>query len=195
MKKEIADLPKPIIGFFGLVADWVDLKLLRFLARAKPTWSFVLVGKIDTEINGLAGLSNVRLLGRRNYRDLPAYCKGFDIAILPFVKNPLTIAANPLKLREYLAAGLPVVATAIPEAIRLQPLLRIGESFEHFLQQLEELLRDLTGPQAAISQVMETESWDEKVAQLSEIVRTAQSARAAGEQISSVLKEPLCSNS
>lgn len=170
---EIAALKKPVIGFHGLVADWVDLELMRFLALARPDWSFVFVGKSDTDTTILQGLANVHLLGRKDYQQLPAYCKGFDIAVLPFAINELTVAANPLKLREYLAAGLPVVSTAIPEAERLGSLIRIGHTREEFLQHLDDLLaQGQCGPRLAISRQMDCESWDSKVAELSRLVAT-----------------------
>jgi glycosyltransferase involved in cell wall biosynthesis len=169
--EEIAAMRSPIIGFHGLVADWVDLELIRFLASARPAWSFVLIGKLDTNTDAVRGLANVHLLGRKDYALLPAYCKGFDVAILPFAINELTLASNPLKLREYLAAGLPVVATAIPEAARLGSLVRIAESHEHFLEQIEALLAEgKRGPSLSISRAMDSDSWEGKVAQLSRLI-------------------------
>ena len=170
---EIAGLKSPVIGFHGLVADWVDLGLIKFLATSRPEWSFVLVGKLDTDTAVLRNLANVHLLGRKDYAQLPAYCKGFDVAILPFAINELTLASNPLKLREYLAAGLPVVSTAIPEAARLGSLLRIGENNEHFLRQIEALLaEDTRGPRLSVSRAMDSESWEGKVNEVSRLIAT-----------------------
>ena len=90
-------LPAPVIGFFGLIADWVDLDLIRKMATERPSWSFVLIGKADTDVAMLRSVPNVRLLGPQPYAMLPAYCKGFDVALVPFVVNELTVAANPLK--------------------------------------------------------------------------------------------------
>ena len=164
----------PVVGFFGLIADWVDLDLIRHLALSRPHWTFVLVGKADTDVSAVADLPNVRLTGRKPYEELPGYCKGFDAAILPFRINELTLASNPLKLREYLAAGLPVVATAIPEAARLRPLVRIGRDPEDFLDQLDAIvLRERTGPRAAISAAVESESWDRKVAEMAHLAGVA----------------------
>jgi glycosyltransferase involved in cell wall biosynthesis len=193
--QDIAQLREPVIGFFGLVADWVDLKLLRFLALARPRWSFALIGKCDTDARILEGLPNVHLLGKRNYRDLPAYCKAFRVAVLPFAINALTIAANPLKLREYLAAGLPVVATAIPEADRLRRLVRTAATDQQFLEQIDALLAEGSGgPQIAISRAMDHESWDEKVSELSRIVSEA--SRAVTVMRASAADVPhLCSGS
>ena len=127
---DIAGLGHPVIGFYGLIADWVDLNLIRFLSSvaSRLMVTFVLIGKVDTDVSAIKGLANVHLLGRKPYSALPSYCAGIDVAILPFVINELTLASNPLKLREYLAAGLPVVTTNIPEARRLGEHVRAGHN-------------------------------------------------------------------
>jgi glycosyltransferase involved in cell wall biosynthesis len=185
----IAGLKKPVVGFFGLLADWVDLKLVRGMAIARPLWNFVLIGKCDTDMEPLAGLPNVHVLGRREYRDLPAYCKGFDVAILPFVVNSLTRAANPLKLREYLAAGLPVVATDIPETRRWAPLARICSGESEFVAAIEEILADgRAGCRLEISHAMDGESWDEKVGEMSRVVESL-TRRPRGRHVEAALAE------
>ena len=176
----------PVIGFFGLIADWVDLELVAFLARERPNATFVMVGKADTDVSMLERLPNVLLVGRRPYSELPGYCKGFDAAILPFRINELTLAANPLKLREYLAAGLPVVATAIPEAQRLAPRVRVARDHAEFLRRLDDVLADVladSSSQARLetARAMEVESWDHKVEEMSRLVsaRLADAVHAA----------------
>jgi glycosyltransferase involved in cell wall biosynthesis len=169
--REIAQLSHPVVGFIGLIADWVDLELIRFLASARPMWTFLMIGKLETDSSPIANLTNVHLIGRKQYQELPAYCKGMDIGILPFVINDLTLAANPLKLREYLAAGLPVVSTAIPEAEKLGPHVDIGRTREEFLQHLDSRVKSgALGTQLSISQSMDLETWDQKVEEMSWIV-------------------------
>jgi glycosyltransferase involved in cell wall biosynthesis len=130
-----------------------------------------MIGEVQTDTSALQELPNVHLLGRRDYQSLPAYCKIFDVAILPFVVNELTLAANPLKLREYLAAGLPVVATPLPEVQKLDGLLRTASTAEEFLDEIEALLNEgKRGPSLEVSRLMEPESWDEKVEELSWII-------------------------
>jgi glycosyltransferase involved in cell wall biosynthesis len=169
---EIRDLPRPIIGFHGLLADWVDYELLKKTAEHFKNGSIVLIGKVSVDaaqkIKILDNLSNVHLLGRKPYNDLPAYCKGFDVALNPFEISELTLAANPLKVREYLAAGLPVVSTAIPEVEVLGTCL-IGRSHEDFIRQIEIALEN-PGVEQSKSDSVKAESWEARVEELREIV-------------------------
>jgi glycosyltransferase involved in cell wall biosynthesis len=160
--EEIRSLPRPIIGFFGLIADWVDIDLMAAAARRWPQGTVAVLGKATTDVSSLAALPNVKLFGRKPYADLPAYCKGFDVALNPFRINRLTLNANPLKVREYLAAGLPVVSTAIPEVEALG-LCRIASTEEEFLAEIEAALAD-PGPSLARSETMRQESWQARVA-------------------------------
>lgn len=164
LPRELEGLPKPVFGFFGLLEDWVDLELVRAVADAFPEGSVVLLGKVQTSLAPLAGASNVHLMGRRPYGELPAWCKGFDVALMPFVENELAAHSNPLKVREYLAAGLPVVSTPVPEVSRLG-LCRIASGKEAFVHAVREALVDPT-PRAARSQAIATESWEARVEEI-----------------------------
>jgi glycosyltransferase involved in cell wall biosynthesis len=166
--EEIAGLPRPVIGFFGLIADWVDVELMASVAERFPTGSLVALGKVTTDVSALERLPNVHLLGRKAYGALPAYCKGFDVALMPFRINELTLNANPLKAREYLAAGLQVVSTAIPEVEALG-CCRIGVDRESFLYEVEQALLD-PGPRAERSASMRRESWEARLDKIREYV-------------------------
>jgi glycosyltransferase involved in cell wall biosynthesis len=169
--EEAAKLPSPVIGFYGLIEDWVDLEVIRHMATARPEWSFLMIGEVKTDTSGVRDLPNVHFTGRRPYQSLPGYCRKIDIALLPFVVNELTLAANPLKVREYLAAGLPVVATPLPEVQRLGSLVRAATTPEEFLNQCDALLASgERGPDLAASRHMDAESWDGKVEILSELI-------------------------
>jgi len=166
--EEIARLPRPVIGFFGLIADWVDIDLMASVAERFSTGSLVALGKATTDVSSLERLPNVHLLGRKPYGALPAYCKGFDVALMPFRVNELTLNANPLKAREYLAAGLQVVSTAIPE-VEAIGRCRIGRDRERFLLEVEQALLD-PGPSAERSEAMRGESWEARLDQICEYV-------------------------
>jgi len=190
---DIAALPRPIIGFHGLVADWIDLPLIRKMALQYPKWSIVLLGSATTDVSQIAGLKNVHLLGKRPYELLPAYCKGFDVAILPFVVNRLTLYANPLKLREYLAAGLPVVSSDLPEVRSLGGDIRIGRSHGGFIEQVADLIqKGEVGSSLARSKSMEQESWDHKVEILSMLIEKR--ASSPSDDRSRVAINDLCSS-
>jgi glycosyltransferase involved in cell wall biosynthesis len=168
---EIARLPRPVIGFFGLIADWVDTDLMAKVARRYPQGSLVVLGKATTDVSNLE-LPNVHLLGRKPYADLPAYCKGFDVALNPFRISELTLNANPLKVREYLAAGLPVVSTDIPEVAVLETC-RIGKTHDEFLAQVDAALAH-SGPQESISQSVAEESWQARLLEIEQHLAAAE---------------------
>ncbi len=169
---EIANLPKPIIGFHGLLADWIDYDLLVKISEHFAKGSLVLIGKttVDAEkvIGKVQNLPNVHLLGRKPYSDLPNYCKGFDVALNPFTINELTLAANPLKVREYLAAGLEVVSTDISE-VRILEHCRIGRTHEEFIEQIEESLAN-PAQKETISDSIKAESWEARIDELRAIL-------------------------
>ena len=169
---DIADLPRPIIGFHGLLADWIDYELIKKVAEYFSSGSVVLIGKVapdaEQRVKILADVPNVHFLGRKPYAELPAYCKAFDIALNPFAINELTLAANPLKVREYLAAGLPVVSTDIPEVRVLDDCL-IGSDATDFITKIESALSD-PKPRELISDNISGESWEAKVDDLRSII-------------------------
>jgi glycosyltransferase involved in cell wall biosynthesis len=162
--EDLRRLPKPVFGFYGLVADWVDLEAFAACARAFPNGSVVLIGKVAPKVgvSMLEALPNVHFLGRRRYDDLPAYCRGFDVALLPFRNNELTLNANPLKVREYLAAGLPVVASDLPE-VRTLGLCRLVSSASGFPMAVRAALDEGAGPRLERAARLTDESWEARV--------------------------------
>jgi glycosyltransferase involved in cell wall biosynthesis len=147
-----------VIGYFGLMSpDWVDVPVLEATARHFAGGSVVLIGKVAMDLGPLTKLPNVHVLGRKAYETLPPYCKGFDVAVIPFPVSEVTLNANPLKAREYLAAGLPVVSTPIPE-VEVLGTCGIGRTPTEFVRRVEEALAD-PGPSAARSEAMRTEGW------------------------------------
>jgi len=174
---DLARLPRPVIGFFGLIADWIDLELVRAVADAHPGASLVMIGKVATSLAPLEGAPNVHLLGRKPYADLPGYCRGFDVAITPFRLNPLGVAANPLKAREFLAAGLPNVCTDLPE-LRAVPGCTIARSHAEFIAEVGRLLRD-GGPARERAELVRPESWEARFEEIRAHVAALERGRRA----------------
>ncbi len=112
----ISHIKAPVIGFFGAISEWFDAGMVYHAASRNPQWQFVLIG--DTflgDVQILKKLPNVHFLGEKPYQELPNYLNRFDVACIPFLRNKLTIAMNPVKLYEYLSAGKPVVSVELPE--------------------------------------------------------------------------------
>lgn len=131
--EEIKDISKPIIGYYGAIADWFDTHLVGDLASTHPEWTFLLIGSTDlADLDPFEGLPNVHLLGEKPYSELPAYLSNFDVCIIPFRKTPLTQATNPVKLFEYLSAGKPIVATRLDEISRYEKYVRLAETTEEW---------------------------------------------------------------
>ena len=169
---------RPVFGYMGLVSEWLDLELIRRTAEARPDWSFVFLGDVRCDLGAVARLPNVHLLGGCSYERLPAYCRGFDVGLIPFQMNRLVRAVNPIKLREYLAAGLPVVSTAITEVFRYAPAVHTARTPEEFLAACQRALetRDPDSTRRRQALVRE-ESWRDRLDQLAEIVTASIVAR------------------
>ena len=131
------DIRRPVIGFFGAISPWLDFDLIVDLARNNSSWSFVFVGPADVDITKLASIPNVHALGKVSYHQLPNYAANFDVALIPFLVNDLTISVNPLKLLEYLACGLPVVSTPLPEVKKYEDIVYLADSSEKFAEAIE----------------------------------------------------------
>lgn len=169
---------KPVIGFYGTLQDWVDLELVEELARARPAWSFVLLGQIMVDVEALRRLPNVHLLGRKTHAELPAYCKGFDVGIIPYRRQARMEFVNPIKLREYLAAGLPVVSTSVPEVVRYGARCAIADTAPDFARAIEVALA--TGGAEARrlrAAAMANESWSARVAEVARVVERIAAAK------------------
>lgn len=153
-----------IIGFHGTLQSWLDYQLIRDMALARPQWGIVLLG-----LEGCAELAlckdvpNIYFVGGRHYQQLPFYVKNFDVGIIPFQVRELTHSSNPIKMYEYLATGVPVVATPIWECENLAPVVRIGRNSAEFISQIEAALRAKPNEVAAYVKLAHENSWTERV--------------------------------
>ncbi len=168
---DIRDIPRPIFGYFGVIGDYVDLDLLAAAARARPGWSFVLIGhSAGVETAELNRLPNIHLLGPRPYASLPRYCSRFDVGLIPFRMNRLTQAVNPIKLREYLAAGLPVICAPMPEVLSYRPAVQTARTVAEFIDAGAQALNLAESTsRERLREMVKGESWRSR---LSEIARS-----------------------
>jgi len=181
-------LPHPRIVFTGaVVATKLDVPLLVELARARPQWSFALVGPVGpgdprTDVSALAAEPNVHLLGPRRYEQLPDVLRGADAGLIPYARNELTDAIFPMKVYEYLAAGLPVVATELPsiagveEVATAQDATRIAAALD------AELADDDPACRAERSHVAQAHSWDARLAQIAAAIEALDTPPVAAAQ-------------
>jgi glycosyltransferase involved in cell wall biosynthesis len=161
---DIADIPKPIIGFYGGFAEHTtDIALLEKIVDLLPQRSFVFVGQASQECNGLKTRKNVWMLGQKPYEQIPHYGKCFDVAIMPWRQNRWIQACNPIKLKEYLALGKPIVSTPFNELNKYLDVLYEARTAEDFARAVEKALAEDNPERVATrrSRVMNA-SWDSK---------------------------------
>ena len=146
--EEIANLPRPIIGYYGAIADWFDSKLVSNLAHYHPEWTFLLIGStLFSDLKPIQNVKNIHLLGEKPYHEIPGYLSHFDVGIIPFKKTPLTHATNPVKMYEYLSAGKPIVATRLQEISHYDDYVRLAETRDEWEAALLESLAEEKTPE------------------------------------------------
>lgn len=175
---DIAALPKPVLGFYGTISDWIDFELIAHLARSHPEWSIALIGDVRTDVSILADLTNVHLLPRKSHDDLPGCCKGFTVGIIPYLAGERLAHVNPIKLREYLSAGLPVVSTDCPEVRVMRDLVHISMDAEQFEKDVIAALGETSREESlARSDAMRGETWEARVRTVGELVMKVKERR------------------
>ncbi len=180
---DLRDIPGPRIGFYGTLRDWVDLDLIAYIAKKRPDWHLVLIGQQLDDLSAIRGFANVHLLGQKPHSELPAYCKGFDVGMIPYRIDERMTFVNPLKLREYLSAGLPVVSTPVPEVARYPLLARVAATHEDFVAALERALGETgAAARAARSQAMQSETWAARVADVARTIDEMSDAKQSRTQ-------------
>lgn len=172
-------LPKPRLGYFGVLDERLDLPLLHTMALSNPDWQIVMVGpvlKISPEL--LPRLPNIHYFGQQEYAALPGYLAGWDVCLIPFALNDATRFISPTKTLEYMAAEKPVVSTPITDvAVPYGDIVFIGDSIGNFIDACKKALalspnryREMVG---AMRQVLAGTSWDATVQAMSQLIDSA----------------------
>jgi glycosyltransferase involved in cell wall biosynthesis len=180
LPREIAALQKPVVGYYGVIDERIDYDLLRHLAESLPQVELVMVGPVvKVDPGELPQASNIHWLGQRQYAELPAHVKGFDVCLMPFALNEATEYINPTKTLEYMAAGKPIVSTAVSDVVHnFTPVVAVARSPEEFVAAVQAAIE---APSAElIARGLEqarTNSWESIVARMERIIRDAMRTR------------------
>lgn len=161
--EDIKNIRRPVIGYFGVIDERIDLELLHRTAQLQPNMGFVMIGPLaKISVEDLPREKNIYYLGMKSYKELPNYIKAFDIAMMPFALNDATKFISPTKTLEYMAAGKPIVSTAIKDVERdYNHCISIVDTAENFSQTLEELWK-VYQPDVSkeYEEILEKTSWD-----------------------------------
>jgi Glycosyl transferases group 1 len=160
---DIENISSPLIGFWGLIEGRIDLDLIFYMAKERPNYNFVLIGYVDSNVQN--NFKNVFFLGKKEYIDLPKYASSFDVAILPYKKNDFFYHCNPIKLREFMSTGLPIVSFRNPEIEKYEKYIHISDTYEDFLSSVDHCINEDT-MEKALDRIdaVRGESWAARVA-------------------------------
>lgn len=176
MPRALQSLQRPFIGYIGGLHKHVDFGLLIAMARARPGWSWILVGALQTDIGELSSLPNVFLLGQQPHMDLAHYVRAFDVCIVPYVNSLYTATVVPTKINEYLAVGKPVVSTRLPAVCEFNEqhniLFTSTNQPDNFLEEIERALHS-PADDATMKRRREVASlgdWERRLEAMSELM-------------------------
>lgn len=172
----------PIVGFIGAIDQYkLDIEAILKLSDENPEWNIVLIGphgeaEKASPIDKLKRKKNVHLLGAKRYEDLPLYISGFDVCIIPYVKNDYTKGCFPLKFFEYLASGKPVVTLGLPALEKYSDYNVYTSDFSEFVQKIKYYLNnnDTSDEIERRIQLAKANTWGSKVTKMEEIIRVYQ---------------------
>jgi len=161
---------RKVVGYVGAIEDWFDVDAVEAAATAYPECDFVFLGKVENQkvLALQQRLSNVQFLGEIAYDHIPEYLEQFDVGLIPFRVQDLTLATNPIKLYEYFSCGLPVVSTALPEVEQYGELVYVAKTAEEFARQTGAALGEGSSGElrARRRDLAQRESWEARVEEL-----------------------------
>jgi len=166
---ELAKLPTPVVGFFGLFDERIDGATLKNLSTEFESGSIVILGTVDRDIKPFESFRNIHFMGRVSYQELPSWVSGFDVCVLPYKVDESTISINPLKLREYIATRKPVISTPLPEAVRLSKYVRIS-STDDFPGAVRNVMEEPFSENPDLETFLRGESWEKKAEEFWQII-------------------------
>lgn len=173
---DIAQITSPIVGYFGVIDERINLHLLEETAEKLPNVSFVMIGPLaKIEATDLPRITNIHYLGMKTYAELPHYLKAFDIAMMPFALNDATKYISPTKTLEYMAANKPIISTKIMDVMRDYSLcISLIETADEFCEAIQLCLdkTDRLSMEIEYDRVLNKTSWDVTFATMKTIMKT-----------------------
>ena len=169
---DVAGIPHPRLGYFGGIDPWLmDQELIRHVSRKRPEWQWVLIGLRASPLE-IESLGNVHYLGSKPYSSMPQYAAAFDVCVLPWVTdNEFVNYGSPIKVREYLASGKPVVITPIYEYEPLDGILRVSRGMDDFIAKVEDALtNDSEAKRKARQHAVKEATWDARAEEVSQAI-------------------------
>jgi glycosyltransferase involved in cell wall biosynthesis len=164
---------RPVAGYVGVIDERLDLDLLAGLAAALPDWDLRVVGPVaKVDPDALPCAPNLSYPGKATYEDLPQVMAGFDVALMPFALNEATRSISPTKTLEYLAAGLPVVSTRVPDVVSdYTGTVHLADDVTSFAAGCREVVGDsLSEREQRIRHIKERQEWDTIAAEMDELI-------------------------
>ena len=175
------DLPShpAVAGFYGTLSEWMDTELLAYVAEKLADWRLVLVGPEQTALAALKKFPNVVMTGPRRHDQLPSYVRHWHVSLLPFRQNGMTRAFNPLKLREYLAAGTPIVSTEFPALDGYRDLVEVARTPDAFVAAMLRARAEGRRREQDRLRRVAGETWEARARLVSDHLEQAAAARVA----------------
>jgi glycosyltransferase involved in cell wall biosynthesis len=175
--EEVLNIKTPIIGYFGVLDERMDLQLIEETAKKLPDCSFVFIGPVvKIHENELPKLPNIHYLGMKSYTSLPNYLKAFDVAMMPFALNDSTKFISPTKTLEYMAAGKPIISTRIIDVVRdYSGCVKLISDAEEFAQEIQKIVNDEIKPKTYLyDSILKKTSWDNTVSKMKKIINVTE---------------------
>lgn len=167
---DLSSIPRPRFAYVGALHHWMDYELLREVATKHPEWSFVMIGPKHADLQAIESLRNIHILGSRSFSDLPRYLSACDVGLIPYRLAKYTESVYPTKLNEYLAAGLPVVSSPLPEveayAKKHEGTVLLAAGADDFARSMELALSEPNAGRSERISAARRNGWNERVAEM-----------------------------